>query len=234
MSSSNFTDDDNVDEFDCTRGSSSSVSGSEQEMDSEVDVDGASESECSDLDELYETFEFEDTASQTSAHAQATSIREGTGPSAALAESTDNTPLYPGAQLSTFQSHLLVFQYAIRHSMTTRAFTELLQLLSVHLPRGAAVQKSVHSLKRFFVECFPEAQALEHYYCNCCQRPLPSSEASCMGNGCSGDGHSAVFITIPIAVQLKRMMEGTYLELFVILFIGTGVRKYCAQTHFSN
>jgi hypothetical protein len=28
-----------------------------------------------------------------------------------------------------------------------------------------------------------------------------------MGNGCSGDGHSAVFITIPIAVQLKRMME---------------------------
>ena len=52
-------------------------------------------------------------------------------------------PLYAEARLTSLQSSLLVFQYAIRHSLTTKAFTELLQLVSVHVLPGAAVPKSV-------------------------------------------------------------------------------------------
>ena len=111
---------------------------------------------------------------------------------------TRDRKLYPGADLSTFQCYLLVFQYAIRHSLTTKAFTELLQLIAVHLPKEAAIPRSVHNLKRFFVESYPELQPIQHYYCSCCQRPLLSDSSICNGHGCSG-GSSATFITIPTA-----------------------------------
>ena len=105
------------------------------------------------------------------------------------------------------RSFWVVFPYAIRHSLTTKAFTELLQLIAVHLPKEAAIPRSVHNLKRFFVESYPELQPIQHYYCSCCQRPLLSDSSICNGHGCSG-GSSATFITIPAGGQLKRAMEG--------------------------
>lgn len=96
----------------------------------------------SDLEQLYESFDFETSVSQVSAGDPITSNN--------LPAGADQTPLYPNAELTSFQSHLLLFQYGLRHSLTTKAFTELLQLLTVHLPRGAKVPKSVHHLKRFF------------------------------------------------------------------------------------
>ena len=105
------------------------------------------------------------------------------------------------------QSYLLTFQYALRHSLTAKGFTELLQLISVHSPKGAAIPTSVHNLKKYFVETFPSASPVQHAYCSSCQRPLPSIESSCDGDGCTG-GCPAVFITIPIAAQIKAKMEG--------------------------
>ena len=165
---------------------------------------GSSDDE-SDLQDLYESFEFEEEVPRTHLPANVGARL----PSALLtsASAVAEGQLYPRSDLSTFQCYLLVFQYAIRHSLTTKAFTELLQLLAVHLPRGAAVPRSVHNLKRFFVDCFPESQSVRHYYCTCCQRTLPSDSSRCQGHGCSG-GSSAEFITIPAGAQLKRMMEG--------------------------
>ena len=103
--------------------------------------------------------------------------------------------LYLNAQL-TAQSRLLVFQYSLQHSLTKKAFTELLQLLPVHLPTKAAIPSSVYGLKQEFIEAFPEAVAEQHHYC---------SSQNCQG-GSSG-GAAAVFITIPLRPQLKRIME---------------------------
>lgn len=168
----------------------------------------------SDLQDLYESFDFEDEASRSQSSAQAQTRGDTTESETCLPLETarrsfslGETALYDGSPISTLQSHLLIFQYAIRHGLTTKSFTELLQLLSVHLPQKASIPKSVHSLKRFFVDAFPEAQAVQHFYCSCCQRPLPSPTASCIGSGCSG-GSCSVYITIPLAPQLKRMMEG--------------------------
>ena len=151
----------------------------------------------SDLVHLYESFEFEDDASQTSAQPiTGTALNK-------------QTPLYSGAQLSSSQSNLLIFQYALRHGLTTKAFTELLQLISVHLPSGTHIPKSVHKLKRFMLQSFPNAEAMQHFYCGCCQRSLQSADARCTGNGCSaGDTKPCTFITVPIGPQLRRMMEG--------------------------
>jgi hypothetical protein len=157
----------------------------------------------SDLDELYESFEFEEDVPQSH-------LQQAPEPSCSLlpfASAVRDKQLYPGAELSTFQCYLLVFQYAIQHSLTTKAFTELLQLIAVHLPKGAATPRSVHNLKRFFVESYPELQPIRHHYCSCCQRPLPSESSICSGRGCSG-GNLATFITIPAGPQLKRVLKG--------------------------
>ena len=148
----------------------------------------------SDLAELYESFDFEASVSQASTADPPISDH-------ALPVVADQIPLYPDAQLTSFQSHLLLFQYAVRHSLTTKA---LLQLLSVHLPQGARVPKSVYHLKRFFLEAYPEANAVRHYFCACCQRPLPSGDSTC---DCGG-GSTAMFITVPLGPQIKRKMEG--------------------------
>ena len=79
---------------------------------------------------------------------------DGSGSHPAPLAAISQLPLYPGSQITALQSYLLIFQFAIRHSMTTKSFTELLQLLSVHLPVTATIPKSVHKLKRVFMECF--------------------------------------------------------------------------------
>ncbi len=62
-------------------------------------------------------------------------------------------PLYAGADISVHLSYLLVFHIVVRHTLSAKAFTELLQLLSVHLPK---VPTSAFKLKSFFSELFPD------------------------------------------------------------------------------
>ena len=96
-------------------------------------------------------------------------------------ELTPKPPLSSGAKVTVTQSSLLLFQYAVRHSITAKAFTELLQLVSVHLPSEAQIPKSVHQLKRFILKLFPKAVAARHFYCDCCQGTLLSKDARCSG-----------------------------------------------------
>ena len=38
-------------------------------------------------------------------------------------------PVYPGAELTVLESYLLLFQYSLRHSLTKKAFSELLEVV---------------------------------------------------------------------------------------------------------
>ena len=158
--------------------------------------------DSSDLDDLYQSFDFEEEA------ALDVPAGDGSGSRPAPLAAISQLPLYLASQITALQSYLLIFQFAIRHSMTTKSFTELLQLLSVHLPVTATIPKSVHKLKRVFMECFPDSHAISHFYCDCCHRPLSSASSSCLGYGCSGEGHPAVISTVPLGPQLKRRMGG--------------------------
>ena len=183
----------------------------------EMDASDASISEPeaelidSDLEDLYESFDYEgDSGPSQVLAAEGVTHTENGIPTRLFdgsSRSTLSAPIYPGAVLTVIQSYLLIFQYIVRHSLTTKAFTELLQLLSVHVPLAASIPKSVYSLKRFFVHAYPECNSIQHWYCSCCQRPLPAANAVCTGSGCAG-GPPAVFITIPLGPQIRRLMEG--------------------------
>ena len=171
--------------------------------------DGESEVFDSDLEDLYESFDYVDevVSSRASSSQQANHGANSASSRTLIPTACGrvlSSPLYPGALLTVFQSYLLIFQYAVRHSLTTKAFTELLQLLSLHTPLGAGLPKSVYKLKCFFIQAFPEANCIAHPYCSYYHRPLPLLDAGCAGNGCGG-GRPTEFVTIP---QIKRMMEG--------------------------
>ena len=102
--------------------------------------DEDSESSCinSDLQELYESFDFQND--------ETPALESGSVVSPPF--QFKDTSLYAKARLTLLQSCLLVFQCTIQHNLTTKAFTELLQLISVHILQGAAIPKSVYQLKR--------------------------------------------------------------------------------------
>ena len=52
--------------------------------------------------------------------------------------------LYEGAAATTFQTILLVYQFVLRHSFSTKTFTVFLQLLAVLLPKTADLPRSVY------------------------------------------------------------------------------------------
>lgn len=58
-------------------------------------------------------------------------------------------PLHNGSHITIFQSFLLIFQLAVRHSLTTKAFGELLHLIAARLSQAAQCPKSVSQLKKF-------------------------------------------------------------------------------------
>lgn len=88
--------------------------------------------------------------------------------------------LYEGAQISILLSYLLIFQFVINHSLSGKAFTELLQLLSIHLPRDAKLPSSAQKLKSFFADLFPDVTPVTYGYCSQCLALLPSPLSTCL------------------------------------------------------
>ena len=112
--------------------------------------------------------------------------------------------LYPvaAADLTVFATYLLIFQYSVRHSLTKRALQKLLQLLSVLLPSGSALPKSVNALKSFFVQRFPDQKPLIRNYCSNCHQLLTQTEECCASK------HQ--FLTVPLGPQLEVRLEGQH------------------------
>ena len=117
-------------------------------------------------------------------------------------------PLYSGSEMTIFMSYFLLFQYAVRHSLSNKAFGELIKLVSAFLPREAKLPSSVHKLKLFFTDIFPDVQAVKHIYCSSCHQLLSHSE-NCTERECTGLP-SKEFVTIPLQSQLKRKLEGMF------------------------
>ena len=61
------------------------------------------------------------------------------------------TPLYPGSEVTILDSYILLYEYALR---LKEAFSELLQLVSVHLPSSVNSAKSVYLLQKYFEKHF--------------------------------------------------------------------------------
>ena len=116
--------------------------------------------------------------------------------------------IFEGSVITAVQAAFLIFQFCLRHHLTTKAISELLLLISVLLPLGNRLSKSVYKLKRLIVEEIPDICVFNHYYCSDCLAPLTSKTSKCPNTCCTSDQFDH-FITAPLGPQLKHMMEGS-------------------------
>lgn len=130
-------------------------------------------------------------------------------------------PLYEGANLTTWDSYLMIMKYALRHGLTKQAVKDLLELVGMHLPHSSTI--SVYKLKKFFLDLYEDISFNVHHCCSLCHSPFADVEASCP-NGC--DRGATEFLTISVEAQLKRKLQSkivvfagmVYMFMYVYLF----------------
>lgn len=112
-------------------------------------------------------------------------------------------PLYIGASsdLTLYAANVLLLKYALKHSLTTVAFKELLHLLSVFLPKNANIPKNAKQLKKYFMEIHSEQKPSMQDYCSHC---LGLMEA---GKSCHCGAKKSQFVTVPLGPQIKARLE---------------------------
>ena len=117
-----------------------------------------------------------------------------------------HTPLYDDAELSVLDSHLRMYQYALRHCITTQAFTELISLVETHMPRNSRGVSSLYKLRKFFEENFNDTKCHAYEYCSKCHRLIDSEITGEIGcsSGCEGATVNK-FIYVPV----EEKLEGT-------------------------
>lgn len=115
----------------------------------------------------------------------------------------EDVPLYDGAPISMAVSMLLIFTYAVRHSLTGLALVDLLTLISLHCALPNQCASSVALLKKFFMKLKNPIQF--HYYCTFCMEyqglSIPEDKL-CKNRCCLKDlrkkGNSSYFLIIPL------------------------------------
>lgn len=125
-------------------------------------------------------------------------------------------PLFEGSSVSTLQAYVMLFQYALRHHLSSKVLSELLLLLKVLLPAGNTMPRSMYLLKSFFVKAFSNIEINEQPYCRDCHTLLDQQSDQCSNILCSGD-HFDRFIAIPIGPQLVQMMKG--MQVLLLYFV---------------
>lgn len=116
-------------------------------------------------------------------------------------------PLYDGTSLTTLDSSILLLQFSIRHRLSKAALSELLQLVTAHLPSSAQNQRSLYKLKQIFTSTyFRDVTPLTQYLCTCCGKLLQSS-TRCHREACEG-ASTKEFVYVPLDSQIKHKMEG--------------------------
>ena len=115
-----------------------------------------------------------------------------------------HTPLYDGAELSVLDSHLLMYQYALRHCITTQAFMELISLVETHMPWNSRAIWPLYKLRKFFEENFNDTKCQVYEYCSKCHRLLIDSETTGVpcSSGCEGATVNK-FMYVPVESQLE-------------------------------
>ena len=114
-------------------------------------------------------------------------------------------PLYEGANLSVLDSYFQLMQFSLRHSLTKQAFSDLLNLVCLHLPTNPSM--SVYKLKKFFLSLFHDISFSKHRCCSSCDTLLDNNRTgTCPTPRCRGA--AIEFLSVSIAAQLKRKLEG--------------------------
>ena len=99
--------------------------------------------------------------------------------------------MYSGAQLTYFESLLLLLRFSLLHALTKQAFEDLLRLVALFVPTSAKgiLPSLVYRMKRIAVDISPHVSGRKVPYCRDCLSLLVDKGATCGKGTCSGEGN---------------------------------------------
>lgn len=112
-------------------------------------------------------------------------------------------PLYDGADLTLWETYMLLMQHSVWHSLTRRAFGDLLKLVGMLLTSKSKV--SYYKLQKYFLDLYGNVGFTKRYCCARCHSSLTTKEATCPSEYKSTPTE---FLTMSVESQLTRNFEG--------------------------
>ncbi|KAK3916587.1 hypothetical protein KUF71_025702 [Frankliniella fusca] len=124
----------------------------------------------------------------------------------------DERLLYPGAQLTLYESIVAILTFALAHHLTGSSVADLLALIALHCPIRNTCVRSLYIFNKFFKNIGKEILVC-HYYCSVRYKSLVNRSDAC--TQCNRVTKVSFFIEIPIIQQLQILFNrpGFYADL---------------------
>lgn len=117
--------------------------------------------------------------------------------------------IYAGHFLPLRISMLLIWMYAVTHSITSTEFEDLLLLINLHLMYAHPALSSVYKFKSFFSKI--DSTPKKHYYCSFCLCNINENCKRCPNTYCNKEiktkADRGYFIEINVESRLKDMFQ---------------------------
>ena len=120
-------------------------------------------------------------------------------------DSALETPLYDGAPVTTEESMLATYLYAIRNKLSYQATSQLLELMKIHLPSPNSFPRSFYKLKKHLSGM---AALNLRKFCSLCLDEIPQGQKKCGKRQCKQSTLS-YYAVLPFQDHIEYIFEGT-------------------------
>ena len=114
-------------------------------------------------------------------------------------------PIQPGHPLTLKTSVLLIWLFAITHSISLAELGDLLSLINLHLIMSSPAYQSVYRFKNFFSNV--KLPTKKHFFCCFCGSPVEENQMLCLNVKChkplNDKNSKSHFIELDLKSQLK-------------------------------
>ena len=128
-------------------------------------------------------------------------------------ESYTEEPLYKGSEIGIKLAYVLIVAFVLEHNLAKNAWTNLLRLICILLPKGHNCVSSVYKMKQFLANEFGTLNPVKIFYCSYCKDSV--KDKKCKRKICR-DKKAGVnyFIDLDLEQKLKEFfMDEEFLEL---------------------
>ena len=116
-------------------------------------------------------------------------------------------PLYNGAKMSSFDYHISLIEFTLKHHLTKQGYKDLLVLVTRSLPTPNIAETSEYVMRKYFTEVFETPQVTGHHYCSKCYYLFESNDPVLQRPNKCNAKHDC-FVLFDLAVQLKNKLSG--------------------------
>lgn len=118
-------------------------------------------------------------------------------------------PVQPGHSLSLKTSVLLIWLFAITHSISSSELQDLLTLINLHLIVSNRAYQSVYRFKNFFANV--KLPTRKHFFCHFCGSSVKEDQMICLNSKCQKSlvekSSKSHFIELDVKSQLKNFFK---------------------------